>query len=166
MYRKIADFITDWGYESASTIKLFNEIDNNAMLKPLYDGGRTLGQLTWHIAETLPEMIGQVGINFNHTHNDKWDEKTTVQEIINMYKVNSDKLLEQIKSWSESDLEKEDNMYGETWKRGTTLDILIKHQAHHRGQLTLAMRQLGMKVPGMYGPAKHEWGEFGMTPLN
>ncbi|MEY2830132.1 MAG: hypothetical protein RIQ33_1990 [Bacteroidota bacterium] len=166
MYRKVTDFITDWGYESQSTIKLFNEINQAAMTKPLFDGGRTLGQLAWHIAETLPEMIGQIGIEFNHVHHDKWDEETSIQQIIHLYQTNTTTLLTQLKNWNDTDLELEDNMYGENWKRGTTLEILIKHQAHHRGQLTLAMRQMGMKVPGMYGPAKHEWAEFGMTPLN
>jgi uncharacterized damage-inducible protein DinB len=166
MYRKITDFITDWGYESQSTIKLFNEINNEAMPNTLFDGGRTLGQLAWHIAETLPEMIAQIGINFNHEHHDKWDGETTIEQIISVYQKNTNLLLAQIKDWKDEDLELEDNMYGENWKRGITLEILIKHQAHHRGQLTLAMRQMGMKVPGMYGPAKHEWEQIGMQPLN
>jgi len=40
--------------------------------------------------------------------------------------------------------------------------FLIQHQNHHRGQMTVLMRQAGLTVPGIYGPAKEEWGNFGM----
>ena len=53
-------------------------------------------------------------------------------------------------------------MYGETWKRGRTLGALVNHQIHHRGQMTVLMRQAGLEVPGVYGPAKEEWGAYGM----
>ena len=38
-------------------------------------------------------------------------------------------------------------MYGEMWKRGTTLGVIISHQIHHRAQLTVVMRLNGLKVP-------------------
>ena len=59
----------------------------------------------------------------------------------------------------------EDEMYGEKWNRGTTLQILIKHQAHHRGQLTVLMRMAGLKVHGVYGPSKEEWIAYGMPAM-
>jgi uncharacterized damage-inducible protein DinB len=39
------------------------------------------------------------------------------------------------------------------------------HQCHHRGQMTVLMRQAGQKVPGIYGPAKEEWSSMGMEPM-
>ena len=30
--------------------------------------------------------------------------------------------------------------------------------------MTVLMRQAGLKVPGVYGPAREEWAEFGMQP--
>ena len=56
-------------------------------------------------------------------------------------------------------------MYGETWSRGMTLFYLILHQAHHRGQMEVLMRQAGLKVPGIYGPAREEWAAFGIPAL-
>ena len=52
------------------------------------------------------------------------------------------------------------NMYGQVWKRTSVLSSLIAHQAHHRGQMTVLMRQAGLKVPGVYGPSKEEWAEL------
>jgi len=53
-------------------------------------------------------------------------------------------------------------MYGYNWKRGYSLFILIIHQTHHLGQMSVLMRQAGLKVPGIYGPSKEEWAQFGM----
>ena len=53
-------------------------------------------------------------------------------------------------------------MYGEKWMRGVTLRVVTEHEVHHRGQMTILMRQAGLKVPGLFGPAKEEWSEFGM----
>ena len=53
-------------------------------------------------------------------------------------------------------------MYGEQWPRGTTLLALILHQTHHRAQMTVLMRQAGLAVPGLYGPAREEWAAMGL----
>ena len=55
-------------------------------------------------------------------------------------------------------------MYGEPWQRALTLAILVAHQTHHRGQMTVLMRQAGLKVPGVYGPSKDEWAAMGASP--
>jgi uncharacterized damage-inducible protein DinB len=52
--------------------------------------------------------------------------------------------------------------YGQTWKKGMILKMLNGHQIHHRGQMTVLMRQAGLKVPGVYGPSKEEWAAYGM----
>ena len=64
--------------------------------------------------------------------------------------------------WTDADLPGEIDMYGEKWPRGQTLQALIAHEAHHRGQMTVLMRQAGLAVPGVYGPAREEWAAYGM----
>jgi uncharacterized damage-inducible protein DinB len=66
--------------------------------------------------------------------------------------------------WKDATLMQEKNFYGMMWKLGMMLDILIRHEVHHRGQMTVLMRQAGLKVPGVYGPAKEEWANYGMKP--
>ena len=67
--------------------------------------------------------------------------------------------------WNDEALEVIDEMYGEKWARGQTLRILLDHETHHRGQMTVLLRQAGETVPGIFGPAKEEWGRYGMeTP--
>ncbi len=88
---------------------------------------------------------------------------TTAKEIVDAYKEASENLLATVKSnWDDQTLNVEDDMYGEMWKRGTTLAVIISHQIHHRAQLTVVMRLNGLKVPGVYGPSKEEWTSYGM----
>lgn len=53
-------------------------------------------------------------------------------------------------------------MYGETWTRAHALYVMLVHEIHHRGQLTVLMRHAGLTVPGIYGPAREEWATYGM----
>ena len=80
------------------------------------------------------------------------------------YKKAAASVLEHVSKWSDADLQKEDNMYGQTWKRGASLMALMVHQVHHRGQMTVLMRLAGLPVTGVYGPAKEEWDNMGMKP--
>ena len=49
------------------------------------------------------------------------------------------------------------NVFGMDMPVQAVFRLLIQHQAHHRGQLTVLMRQADLKVPGVYGPSKEEW---------
>ena len=86
-------------------------------------------------------------------------------EIAAAYRVASASLLEQVRDrWKDDTLEIEDEMYGSKWKRGFTLYILDIHEVHHLGQMSVLMRQAGLKVPGGFGPSKEDWAKFGMEP--
>jgi uncharacterized damage-inducible protein DinB len=87
-----------------------------------------------------------------------------MQAMIQAYSAASDALLKGIESWSDADLEREDEMYGEIWKRGYGLQVLLVHQTHHRGQMTVLMRQAGLLVPSIYGPVKEGWSAYGVEP--
>jgi uncharacterized damage-inducible protein DinB len=97
------------------------------------------------------------------------DENTptpsSVKEIVDEYRRASENMIKEIKEkWNDETLKQEDDMYGEMWARGKTLGVLVTHQIHHRAQLTVVMRLAGLKVPGVYGPAKEEWAGYGMEP--
>lgn len=162
MYRKTEDFINDWGYESEGTINLFKNITNEALNKKDHENVRSIAVLAWHITITLSEMLNKAGLKV--TGPDEHSKPpSTINEIIEAYKSSAKSVTEQVqKSWSNASLLEEKNLYGENWKNGVTLSILIKHQAHHRGQLTVLMRQSGMLVPGVYGPSKEDWAKYDM----
>jgi uncharacterized damage-inducible protein DinB len=87
----------------------------------------------------------------------------TAKEIFDAYNTVAISLNEQVKTeWDDARLLVEDEMYGEQWIRGFTLQVLVHHQIHHRGQMTVLMRLCGLSIPGIYGPTKEEWATYGM----
>ena len=162
MYRKLEDFINDWTQESESTLKVFNNLSDDSLTKKVNENVRTSGRIAWHITTSIGEMAHRTGLSFQTVENNS-AIPTTAKEIVEAYKEASENLGDAIKSnWNNESLLIEDNMYGEKWKRGMTLAIIISHQIYHRAQLTVIMRVNGLNVPGIYGPSKEEWSQYGM----
>jgi uncharacterized damage-inducible protein DinB len=123
---------------------------------------RTIGRVAWHLTTTLPEMMGKTGLKVEGVAEDA-PVPASAAAIADAYRAAAASLAAQVgRDWKDESLEIEDTMYGMQWKRGNTLSILVVHQAHHRGQLTVLMRQAGLKVPGVYGPAREEWSGMGV----
>lgn len=162
MYRKLEDFINDWTIESESTLKIFNNLTDESLTKKVNENVRTAGRLAWHITTSIGEMGHRTGLIFN-TADSNSSVPATAKEIVDAYKEASENLLSQIKAnWNDESLFVEDDMYGEIWTRAKTLGVIVSHQIHHRAQLTVVMRLNGLKVPGVFGPAKEEWTNYGM----
>lgn len=164
LYSKKDDFLFDWKNTSEATLKIFSALTDESLKQEVTKGGRTIGGIAWHIAHAIPEMMNRTGLIMGE-FDDKSDEPGSAKAITKEYDRFSKKLADEISSkWSDADLEKEVNMYGEMWKNGMTLQILISHEIHHRAQMTVLMRQAGLKVPGIMGPSKEEWEAMGMPP--
>lgn len=165
MFKNIEDFRKAWDYEAEMTGKVLLNLTDESLGLKVYDDGRTLGFLAWHLATTPHEMLGLVGLNIDAPAPET-DVPTSAADIARIYGIGGKSVGDEVsKNWTPETLLIEDEMYGETWSRGTTLFYLIAHQTHHRGQMTVLMRQAGLKVPGIYGPAKEEWAAFGQEAL-
>lgn len=162
MFRLVSDFTEAWAQESASTAKLLDALTDASLSTKVDPQGRSLGKIAWHIVETLPEMLPSAGLKLAF-HVDSDTVPTRASEIANRYKEGAKLLGEAIAAqWTDAKLLETTDMYGQDWARGFTLQCLITHQAHHRGQLTILMRQAGLVVPGMVGPSREEWTAMGM----
>ena len=164
MYRKIEDFITDWKSEESFTIKIFSKITDKIKSFKATENTRTLERLAWHITQTLTEMPFRAGIIESDFLEDKPIPKN-FYEIISTYKKHSSELIKLLQEkWTDSELTGKIEVYEQQWERRKILSVLVKHQTHHRGQMTILMRLQNIEVPGIYGPSKEEWSKFGMKP--
>jgi uncharacterized damage-inducible protein DinB len=165
MYRRTDDFRRDWEHEAGTTLGILRVLDDASLQQRIAPGGRTLGRLAWHVAETIPEMLGHAGIACAGPPL-RDDTPATAAEIVAAYEPAAAAVAAAVAAaWPDETLEEEVEMYGQRWRRGVVLSALILHQAHHRGQMTVLMRQAGLRVPGAYGPAAEEWAAMGMAPL-
>jgi uncharacterized damage-inducible protein DinB len=163
MYNLISDFIKEWESESRATLKILRNLTDESLVCRSYNEGRPLGRIAWHITSSVSEMGRMLGLDITGI-----DEKTSYPSaavMVSLYEKVSDELSSGVTGWNDEMLMDELSMYGENWTRGFTLQVLIKHQIHHRGQMTILMRQAGLKIPGVYGPSKEEWAEYNMQPM-
>jgi uncharacterized damage-inducible protein DinB len=162
MFRTIEEFKNEWQAVSDETRKIFSPLTDESLGQSEADDHRTLGRMAWHMVQTLPDMANRIGLKVEGPAEDT-PVPASADEIKQAYDSAARSLTEQITAnWRDETLEVEDDLFGETWKRGATLYVLIKHEIHHRAQMTVLMRQAGLKVPGIYGPAKEEWSQYGM----
>ena len=162
MFRMIDDFEKRWANERESSLKVMRALTDASLGQLVAPGGRTLGRIAWHIVQTLGEMGGHAGLKVEGA-NEKTPQPAMAAAIADGYAANAEALASAVKaSWKDSDLPVKIEMYGQTWARGEALSGLVAHEVHHRGQMTVLMRQAGIAVPGVYGPAREEWATYGM----
>jgi uncharacterized damage-inducible protein DinB len=162
MFRTIADFQKTWTQEREGTLKILRALSDDSLGQAVTNDDRTLGRMAWHLAQTLSEMMPRTGLSVAEPAQDA-PVPPSAATIADAYERASKAVADEIASkWTDASLDIEDEMYGQKWPRGQTLHALVVHQAHHRGQMTVLMRQAGLKVPGVYGPAREEWAGYGM----
>ncbi len=162
MIRTIPDFLDAWRLEADSTLKILRAITDESLGQKVTEDGRSLGFLAWHITTTLGEMMRHAGIPVPAA-TDKDTMPASAAAIADTYEEGAKAVAEAVQAnWTDAQLADDIPMYGETWKKSFVLTALISHQIHHRGQMTVLMRQAGLKVPGVYGPAKEDWAAYGM----
>ncbi|WP_075620239.1 DinB family protein [Paenisporosarcina indica] len=160
MYHTIEEFVADWTYESESTQKLLDLLSDDSLGTQVKEGERSLGFLAWHIVISLHEMLSRMGLEFEAPHQDA-ALPATAKEIADGYRQANQGFTESVRKWSDVKLADENDMYGEMWSNAQTLNMVVKHQIHHRGQLTVLMRQAGLPLVGMYGPSREDWAAYG-----
>lgn len=165
MYRKIEDFQQDWAEESEMTLKVLRNLTDASLDRRVTPEGRSIGRLAWHITASVSEMLTHAGLSVDGPP-DETEEPTSAAQIAAAYQEVAAEAGERVpQKWTDAMLLEEVPMYGEKWRRGKVLDVLVLHQTHHRAQLTVLMRQAGLVVPGCYGPAREEWAAFGMPAM-
>jgi uncharacterized damage-inducible protein DinB len=164
MIRSITDFEFSYSHEIESTQKVFKHLTDKSLIQEFSPAVRSLGRMAWHITTTIPEMMERTGLAISGVRPDD-PIPASAKAIFKAYNDAAISLLDQIKAhWTDATLETEDDMYGQRWKRGATLEALIKHEIHHRGEMIPFMRMAGLSVPGVYGPTREEWSQWGMEP--
>ena len=164
MVHSIVEFLGEWQHESQSTLKLLDVLTDASLAQKVTPEGRSLGRLAWHIALAPGEMLRHAGVAFDGPKDDA-PVPTSARAIHDTYKHAAEEVTRQIpKAWTDAMLAEKVPMYGEEWARGMIMTVLLVHEIHHRGQMTVLMRQAGLRVPGTYGPAKEDWASMNMPP--
>ncbi|MHA6252072.1 DinB family protein [Oceanobacillus sp. CAU 1775] len=156
MYRKIKDFVSDWESARYGTIQILEAMTDDKLDQSIVKGHSTLGWLGWHITTAQSYFGGLVGLDI-HIPGDLKNVPSKTSEIVEAYKVVSQELLTKVEEdFTDESLEENVDMHGTPAPRGKILRTLLDHQTHHRGQMTVLLRQASLRVPGVMGPTKED----------
>ena len=159
MFQTLDDFAKMWEYESKATQRVMNNLTDESLHQEVAPGNWTLGETAWHIVTSTHYIASQTGLRFEAPAPDT-PVPTSAQTIAERYRGVSDALLQAVRTqWTNEDLKTMSDFFGKQQTNAVFLMLILNHQNHHRGQMTVLIRQAGLKVPGIYGPSKEEWGQ-------
>lgn len=162
MYVTISDFIKEWNREAMLTQNVLDGLTDESLKQQVYLEGRTLGRIAWHLTTNIPDYLAHFGLNIDGVENAE-SVPTSAKEIAETFKEvssNAAQIMEQ--QWIDKSLEQIQEAFGRQESNAQILMGLIKHIVHHRGQITILMRQAGLKPFGVYGPPKEDWIHLGV----
>ncbi|MEK4536327.1 DinB family protein [Peribacillus sp. FSL K6-1552] len=162
MYVTVSDFIKEWNREALLTQNVLEGLTDESLKQQVYPEGRTLGRIAWHLTTSIPEYLSHFGLNIDGVEIAK-SVPTSAKEITETFKVvnsHASQIIEQ--QWTDKSLEQIQEAFGRQESNAQILMGLIKHIVHHRGQITVLMRQAGLKPFGVYGPPKEDWIHLGV----
>ncbi|OEH94160.1 DinB family protein [Bacillus solimangrovi] len=163
MFRQLDDFMKAWEYEERATANVLNHLTDESLHQEVAEGNWSLGRIAWHIVTSVKNLSSQVELDFEAPSED-WIVPTSAKDIAEGF-VNASKAFKEALQTQVTDemLLEEIDFFGRNMTKGVLLSYLINHQTHHRGQMTILMRQAELEVPGIYGPSKNEWAKYGMV---
>lgn len=165
MYRSIDDFTRGWSYESDMTKKLLDLITDDSLGVSVDTASRSVGGLAWHLAISPSALLSHAGLEIDGPGFQDPPARTA-KEIVDAYSTGAASTAAKVGGeWNDGMLADPVEMFGQTWTYGSVLSMIVLHQAHHRGQLTMAMRMAGLPVIGVYGPTREDWIAQGAEPL-
>jgi uncharacterized damage-inducible protein DinB len=154
MYPNAQLFLGAYGWESQTTYNVLNALSDEALGQSKAEGHNTAGDIAWHIAVAATYMLNQVGFNINPALAEK-PAVLTAAFIRDTYERISAEVKEQAEKKTPEQLAEVYHVFGiMDWSCGQALLVLMHHEIHHRGQLSVLMRQAGLVVPSIYGPTK------------
>jgi len=152
-------FLGVWDREAANTLKLLR-----ALPPAQYDfrpdaGGRSLGELAWHLAEGEAFMshgieVGRFTMDLRPPNAER---PRTIDALAPGYERVHQEAVTRIRQLKPEDLDRSLQFFSGPMPIPDILwGMIIFHTIHHRGQLSLMCRLAGGQAPGMYGPNREE----------
>jgi uncharacterized damage-inducible protein DinB len=157
MYASVNGFLQDWKLEASLTLKVLDTLTDDSLKQAVSPAQpRTLGDLAWHLVGSFGVFLNSAGLGLEvPSHADR---PASAAAIADAYRAVNDRAATVLQEkWSDAKLQdsiKLFNFIDTTY--GGVLSMMLRHQIHHRGQITILMRQAGLVAPGIYGPNEEE----------
>ncbi len=156
MFTSVRDLVGLWRHEASQTARVLAALSDASLAQEVAPGYRSLGDLAWHVAAAPPHFLSPFGLEAAGPST-RVPRPERAAEIRSIYEDVQSGLADAVaREWTDASLATEGTVFGRTMTRGMAVLVMLHHEIHHRGQMTVLMRQAGLPVPGVYGPAKGE----------
>jgi uncharacterized damage-inducible protein DinB len=154
-------FLTRWERETEGTLDLFRALPPDGYDFRPDAGGRSIGELAWHIAEV--DGYTALGIvrgefKFDSVRPEHIERPTTIEALAPRFEVVHEEARARLAGLTLEDLDREIRYAdGNNWTiRDLLWRKLLLHSVHHRGQLMLLCRLAGGVPPALFGRRREE----------
>ncbi|MFF5996176.1 DinB family protein [Lysinibacillus sp. KU-BSD001] len=153
MYRKAQDFLEDWHMNAQGTLRVMQAITEDKKHASIVEGHNSLRWLSWHLV-SVAGAFGHFAELQIPSPGPDMPMPETMEEIVEMYEAVVEAYNKEAATLTDAQMEEEVQALGGAMPRGKLLRLLVNHQTHHRGQMTVLLRQAGLPVPPVMGPTK------------
>lgn len=156
MYTTIKEFVEDWTRESGISLKVERALTDAALSQRSDPEGNTLGKIAWHMVIMIGANGAAAGLDVVAPPRGT-EPPSSAAAIADAYETAARTLGEQASAkLKDEQLASEISVFGRTMPLAAVFQTLLRHQIHHRAQMTILMRSAGVIVPSIYGPSREE----------
>jgi len=149
--------------EAATTRRVLDRVPNEHLAWRPHEKARTLGELAHHVA-TVPGAVAELVASQTTVQAPQFKDPQlqNAAELLPMLDDSIAKAKEALSGMSDSDLMS-------TWRMmkgerellaiprlAMLRTVMLNHWYHHRGQLSVYLKQLDVPIPSIYGPSADE----------
>ncbi|MEI9810659.1 MAG: DinB family protein [Bacteroidota bacterium] len=158
-------FIAELKHEASLTKKMLERVPVDKKDWKPHEKSMSVGRLATHIGETL-KWIASIrhidDFDFMKDYNLSQQVAASSEELLQLFQTNLDNAIADLSAMTDEDFDKiwtvrrGEQVMMQMPKKVAIRGWAFSHQIHHRGQLSVFLRMLGVPVPGMYGPSADE----------
>src|SRR6266852_3284082 len=160
--RLVDSILMELDQEAQITKRVLDRIPDDKLAWKPHPRSYSLGQLALHVASTPGNVAALAVPDTKEASNFSQPEAKSRQEVLDTFSKSLESAKETLKKMDDAQLMS-------TWKLtkngkvlmsvpriGFIRSILMNHNYHHRGQLSVYLRMLDVPVPSIYGPSADE----------
>jgi uncharacterized damage-inducible protein DinB len=155
-------FLPEFDAEMAATRRLLERVPADRLDWKPHPKSRSLGELATHVTE-LPRWALRMENESFQVGSEKAPPMRDAAAYVSRFDENAAAARAGLERAQDADMEKDFTVFkpdGEVFftlkRRSLVRRVLLNHLIHHRGQLTVYLRELDRPLPPIYGPTADE----------
>ena len=158
----VTDILQELEQEALATRRVLERLPDNRLQWKPHPKSMSLGQLALHVAN-IPGRIAEISTtSFDASTPIPRPEADSTAQVLQAFEASMIQARQILQTMTDSELSSPWRMMQgdrELWSipRGAFLrSVMLNHWYHHRGQLTVYLRQNGASLPAVYGDSADE----------